>query len=73
MDGILTAEDMRNRYTIVLQCRECKKWTEHKNWLPSGHNEYLPCTECEAKSYDRSSIKSLRTYNPLTDNKRKIK
>lgn len=73
MDGLLTEEDINNRHSVVFQCMKCNKWTTHHNWLPSGHNKHIPCTNCGSMLYDGRSIKSLRTYNPLNDNKRKIK
>ena len=73
MDGLLTQEDIDNRYTVVFQCKDCKKWTTHYNHVPGGTNSYIPCETCGGKNYDASSIKSFRTYNPLNDNKRKIK
>lgn len=73
MDGLETIEDMRNRNTVVFQCKECKKWTTHYNWVPGEKNTHVPCSNCGSMVYDSTSIKSLRTYNPLTDNKRKVK
>lgn len=73
MDGLFTEEDIKNRYTVMFQCKICKKWTRHDNWITGEKNEYKPCSSCGAISYDSTSIKSLRTYNPLTDNKRKVK
>lgn len=71
MDGLLTQEHIDNRNTIVLQCRLCKKWTIHRDYLIN--RKHPPCINCGDISYDTASIKSLRSYNPLTDNKRKIK
>ena len=73
MDGLFTEDDIKNRHTVMFQCKLCKKWTKHDNWTPGGKNTHLPCTECNKTSYDSTSIKSLRTYNPLVDNKRKVK
>lgn len=73
MDGLFTEEDIKNRYTVVFQCKKCKKWTTHYDWEPGEKHEHVPCQECGAVAYDSTSIKSLRTYNPLTDNKRKVK
>lgn len=73
MDGLFTEEDIKNRHNVMFQCKLCKKWTRHDNWLPGESNKHIPCSGCGGMSYDGSSIKSLRTYNPLTDNKRKIK
>lgn len=73
MDGLFTEEDIKNRYTVVFQCSECKKWTIHKNWIPGQKNTHIPCVGCQGIKYDQRSIKSLRTYNPLVDNKRKPK
>lgn len=73
MDGIFTDEDRKNKDTVVFQCKNCRKWTVHKNWISGEHNRYLPCEHCSKTDYDMRSIKSLRTYNPVTDNKRKIK
>jgi len=73
MDGFLNEEEMRNRHTIVLQCQVCNKWTAHERWVVGSQNAHIPCTSCDVIKYDSSSIKSLRSYNPLTDNKRRIK
>jgi hypothetical protein len=72
MDGLLTQEDMRNRFKVVMQCKNCKKWTTMNHPEPMK-TEIIPCEGCGQKNYDSTSIKSLRTYNPLTDNKRKPK
>lgn len=73
MDGFFTQEDIDNRHTVVFQCKNCRKWTKHENWLPGEANRHIPCSGCGETKYDSSSIKSLRSYNPTTDNKRKIK
>lgn len=73
MDGILTDEDKKNRHTVMFQCKNCRQWTRHYNWVSGETNEHVPCSNCGEMNYDNSSIKSVRTYNPLTDNKRKIK
>lgn len=71
MDGLFTQEDMRNRFHVMFQCKLCKKWTRHDHWDKT--NRHIPCVHCGETSYDATSIKSLRTYNPLIDVKRKIK
>ena len=73
MDGLFSKDDIINRYALVYQCRKCKKWTVHNNHSTYGKNSYLPCTNCGSTDYDPTSVKSLRTYNPETDNKRKPK
>lgn len=73
MDGLLTQEDIDNRHKVVWHCRECKKWTQHDNWVPGEHNTQKVCDYCGKLNYDPWSMKSLRTYRPLVDNKRKIK
>lgn len=69
MDGLLTKEDMRNRFDMVFQCNSCNKWTLHPNY--SKTHTYLPCSNCSLIAYDSSSMKSYRTYNADTDNKRR--
>lgn len=69
MDGLFTVEDMRNRTTLVFQCKNCNKWTIHKDF----DGNYKPCDNCGEIQYDSSSGKSLRTYNPEVDNKRRMK
>lgn len=71
MDDLLTEEDIKNRYTVVFQCKGCNKWTIHKEWVPGQVNIHAPCSNCGIVNYDSSSIKSLRTYSPDTDNKRR--
>lgn len=73
MDGLFTEEDIKNRHTVVFQCTNCRKWTQHKNWIPGIGNRHVPCIGCGLTTYDSRSIQSLRTYNPLVDNKRKPK
>lgn len=70
MDGLLNKEDMRNRFDVVFQCVSCNKWTLHTNYLNT--RTYIPCSNCKAINYDSSSMKSYRTYNPDTDNKRRV-
>lgn len=71
MDGLITDEDKANKYKIMLQCASCNKWT--KQDIEDRSKPYKPCHNCEAIAYDITSGKSLRTYNPLTDSKRKPK
>lgn len=73
MDGLLTEEDIKNRHTVYFQCKDCRKWTKHYDWVPGEKNKHIPCSWCSKTNYDGSSIKSARTFNPLIDNKRKIK
>jgi len=70
IDGLLTKEDIDNKDTVVFQCRNCKKWTIHNNHRHL-EEKYIPCTNCGKIDYDPTSLKSLRSYNPTTDNKRK--
>lgn len=67
MDGLLTQEDIDNRHKVMRQCRGCKKWTQ------MTLDTRVPCFNCQSIHYDPTSAKSLRTYNPLSDNKRKVK
>ena len=71
MDGIFTEEDRQKKGIIVLQCRDCKKWTEMRH--EPLVNDFINCATCGGKNYDRSSLKSVTTYNPLIDAKRKPK
>ena len=70
MDCIFTEEDAKNRNTVMLQCKNCKKWTMHINYLIS--RKYSACL-CGNPNFDSTSIKSVRTYRPEVDNKRKVK
>lgn len=85
MDGLLTQEDMRLSDQIVVQCFQCARWTQQthgKEYTPctgiiqgqqyvDGRGKIVP--GCGKTNYDSSSMKSLRTYNKDTDNKRKPK
>lgn len=71
MDGLLTVEDMRIRHDVVFQCMNCNKWTRHSNWKQGEINAHKPCSNCGEIYYDPTSIKSWRTYNPDTDNKKR--
>lgn len=70
MDGLLTQQDMRDRFFVMLQCTACLKWTKQDQ-----RQKTKPCSnpECGRMAFDSTSIKSLRTYDPERDNKRKIK
>jgi rRNA maturation endonuclease Nob1 len=68
MDGLFSQEDIDNRHKVMKQCTRCSKWTQQNT-----EREDIPCTNCGAIAFDIQSTKSLRTFNPLTDNKRKIK
>lgn len=70
MDGLFTQEDIDNRNSVMFQCTKCNKWTKHVDYLLN--RQHVPCSNCGEKSYDSSSIKSIRTYNPDTDNKRRM-
>jgi hypothetical protein len=70
MDGMFTIEAMRNRFNMVYQCVECRKWTVHMNWRIGEGKTHPPCSNCGITNYDPTSCKSLDTYNPVTDNKR---
>lgn len=67
MDGLLTKEDIKNRFKVMRQCRSCKKWTQ------MHIDKTVPCSNCGSENYDAQSTKSLRTFNPVNDNKRKPK
>ncbi len=83
MDGYLTQKDMRERDQVVIQCFQCLRWTQQTHGIPftpcsaiiegkvyiDGRNKAVP--GCGALNYDSTSMKSLRTYNRDTDNKRK--
>lgn len=68
MDGLFTKEDMRTRFDIVFQCVHDNKWKLHANF----NGTYLPCDTCGNTDYDTLAGKSYRTYNPETDNKRRV-
>lgn len=81
MDGLLTQTDIDNRFRVVLQCKTCRQWTEMNHPEPLK-TELVPCRgiinkitgeRCGLINYDSTSIKSYRSYSPLTDNKRKPK
>lgn len=71
MDGLITDEDKANKHKVMAQCKNCNKWTQQS--IEDRSQPYRPCYNCGEVSYDIQSIKSLRTFNPLTDNKRKVK
>ena len=68
MDGLFTAEDKANKHKVMMQCNSCGEWTQNEVWQPPA-----PCTGCGSKQYDPTSTISLRTFNPLTAKRRKIK
>jgi predicted RNA-binding Zn-ribbon protein involved in translation (DUF1610 family) len=68
MDGLKTPEDMRNRFKIMKQCFGCSKWTRQDT-----RKDDQPCHNCGGMEFDNGFAKSLRTFNPMTDGKRKVK
>lgn len=85
MDGLLTQKDMRMRDQVVLQCFQCLRWTQqtlYSEYTPcTGLVEGKPYVDgrgkahsgCGGLNYDQTSLKSVRSYNKDTDNKRKPK
>lgn len=71
MDGLFTDEDIENRQTIIMQCRQCRKWTKYFNYNYST-TKLVTC-QCGVVDYDPKSPKSIRSYNSLMDSKRKPK
>lgn len=71
MDGLFTEEDIKNRNNVMLQCRQCRRWTRCNDY--NFFNKCPDCSNCGANDYDKTHAKSLRTYRPLVDNKRKPK
>ncbi len=83
MDGLKTPEEMRERWDVVLQCLQCLKWTQQKlgekntpctaiirgKEYIDGRNKVV--AGCGSVNYDHSSMKSVRSYNRDSDNKRK--
>lgn len=69
MDGLLTKQDIANRFLAMRQCRRCNNWTKQD----LRHKDNEPCTNCSSTDFDPTSSKSIRTYNFLTDKKRKVK
>lgn len=68
MDKLLTVEDMRNRFQVMIQCEACRTW----NKMKKGENK--PCTSCDSTKYDGSTIRSFRTWSPeLGKRKKKTK
>lgn len=68
MDGLLTPEDMRNRFKVMKQCYSCSKWTEHDT-----REANQPCHNCGGSEFDSAGSKSIRTFRESVDGKRKIK
>lgn len=68
MDGLYTIEDMRGRFDIVMQCVHDNKWKLH----PKYDGTHLPCDTCGNTQYDTGGAKSYRSYNPETDNKKRV-
>lgn len=68
MDGLLTPEDMRKRFKIMIQCYGCSKWTQQDTRKPDN-----PCPGCGGTDFDRAGAKSVRTFRQMVDGKRKIK
>ena len=58
----------RGRGDMVFQCINDNKWKLH----PDFHGVYIPCDTCGETHYDSGSGKSYRSYNPLTDSKKRV-
>ena len=71
MDELVTREDNLQKDYVVMQCANCNKWTKMKHGPLK--TEIVECSNCGSKKYDSSSIKSIRTYDPIKDNNRRIK
>lgn len=71
VDKIFTEEDAKNRHARMVQCKDCKKWTKHADY--DFFKPLRPCIYCKSANFDKTSAKSLRTFVPLIDNKRKPK
>ena len=48
LDSLITQDDMRNRSAVMLQCKNCKKWTKHINYFINYKNIHR-CNEKEYK------------------------
>lgn len=68
MDGLFTQKDIDNRHLVMVQCIDCKKWTQQN--IRNGHYKYSPCSSCGNKRYNPRSAISLRTFDP---NRKKTK
>ena len=71
MDELVTRDDILKKDIVIMQCMDCNKWTEMKH--RDSKTEKLDCSNCGGRAYDSSSMKSVRSYDPLKDNKRRIK
>lgn len=71
MDELTTRDEILNKDKVVMQCIECGKWTIMKHELLN--TTIVDCHNCGSQAYDRSSLKSSRSFNPEKDNKRRIK
>lgn len=71
MDELVTREDILQKDYIVMQCVNCNKWTKMKH--QPLKTEFVDCSNCGQRRYDSTSLKSVRTYDPDKDNKRRIK
>jgi Zn finger protein HypA/HybF involved in hydrogenase expression len=69
ISGLLTKQDIEDRYKVMRQCRKCSNWTQQN--MQEEYNR--PCTNCGITDFDATSTKSLRTFNILTDKKRRVR
>ena len=72
MDGQETIEDMRGRFDMTFQCLHDSKWKVHMNFGREGNRKYLPCDTCGNTAYDTGGGKSLRSFDPVKDPKKKV-
>lgn len=64
MDGLLTPEDLANKYRVMVQCANCNTFNEQSIDRDKVSKEYLPCYECGSSHYDTKTTISWRTYPP---------
>jgi hypothetical protein len=64
MDGLLTQQDMRDRYLVMIECAGCGKFNQQDISPENRHNRHEPCVKCGGRSYNAKSTISLRTYSP---------
>jgi hypothetical protein len=67
MDGIRTEEDYLNMHRMMMQCKGCTKWSEQEL------NKKTACPHCGGTDFDIHSTTSLRSFNPESAARRKIK
>lgn len=67
LDGLITDEDIANRFYIIRQCNDCDAFTK---WDTRNPNRYA-CATCGSTRYDMKTQHSIRTHHNFVGKKKR--